>query len=146
MDMFDKLEGIVNRYEDITLELTNPDVVNDQKKFRNLMMEQNRILPIVEAFTQYKDAKQTIEDSLEMLNTEKDPDLVEMAKEELNEAKKSQEELEKQLKILLLPRDPNDDKNIVVEIRAGAGGDEAALLQPSFSACTLTILSQKAGR
>jgi peptide chain release factor 1 len=127
MDMFDKLEGIVNRYEDITLELTNPDVVNDQKKFRNLMMEQNRILPIVEAFTQYKDAKQTIEDSLEMLNTEKDPDLVEMAKEELNEAKKSQEELEKQLKILLLPRDPNDDKNIVVEIRAGAGGDEAAL-------------------
>lgn len=125
--MFDKLEGIVNRYEDITLELTNPDVVNDQKKFRNLMMEQNRILPIVEAFTQYKDAKQTIEDSLEMLNTEKDPDLVEMAKEELNEAKKSQEELEKQLKILLLPRDPNDDKNIVVEIRAGAGGDEAAL-------------------
>ena len=107
--------------------LTNPDVVNDQKKFRNLMMEQNRILPIVEAFTQYKDAKQTIEDSLEMLNTEKDSDLVEMAKEELNEAKKSQEELEKQLKILLLPRDPNDDKNIVVEIRAGAGGDEAAL-------------------
>ena len=127
MDMYDKLEDIVNRYEDITAELGNPDVVNDQKRFRNLMKEQSNITPIVITFTEYKNCKQNIEDSLTMLEEESDEELKEMAKEELNDSKKRIEELEEQLKILLLPKDPNDDKDIVVEIRAGAGGDEAAL-------------------
>ena len=127
MEMFDKLEDIVNRYEDITAELSNPDVVNDQDRFRKLMKEQNNILPIVTAFTEYKDCKKNIEDSLAMLSEESDEELLELAKEELNESKKRVEELENELKILLLPKDPNDDKDIVVEIRAGAGGEEAAL-------------------
>lgn len=127
MDMFDKLEDIVNRYEDITAELSNPDVVNDQDRFRKLMKEQNNILPIVTAFNEYKSCKQNIEDSLSMLDEESDPELLEMAKEELNTSKKRVEELENEIKILLLPKDPNDDKDIIVEIRAGAGGEEAAL-------------------
>ncbi len=127
MDMFDKLEDIVNRYEDITAELSNPDVVNDQDRFRKLMKEQNNILPIVTAYNEYKSCKQNIEDSLAMLDEESDPELIEMAKDELNTSKKRVEELENEIKILLLPKDPNDDKDIVVEIRAGAGGEEAAL-------------------
>ena len=106
MEMFDKLEDIVNRYEDITAELSNPDVVNDQDRFRKLMKEQNNILPIVTAFTEYKDCKKNIEDSLAMLSEESDEELLELAKEELNESKKRVEELENELKILLLPKDP----------------------------------------
>lgn len=127
MEMFDKLEDLVNRYEDITLELSNPDVVNEQARFRSLMKEQNDILPIVDAYNEYKSCRQNIEDSLTMLSEESDEELKELAKEELGDSKKRMEELEERLKILLLPKDPNDDKDIIVEIRAGAGGDEAAL-------------------
>ena len=127
MDMFDRLEDTVNRYEDITAELGNPDVVNDQNRFRKLMKEQSSLAPLIATYTEYKNCKQTIEDSLQLLDEESDEELKELAKEELNEAKKRVEELENEIKILLLPKDPNDDKDIIVEIRAGAGGDEAAL-------------------
>lgn len=127
MEIFDRLEDTANRYEDITAELGNPDVVNDQKRFRALMKEQSNLAPIIAAYTEYKSCKQNVEDSLLMLDEESDEELKELAKEELNESKKRIEELENELKILLLPKDPNDDKDIVVEIRAGAGGDEAAL-------------------
>lgn len=127
MEMFDKLEDLINRYEDITLELSNPEVVNVQERFRRLMKEQNDILPIVNTYNEYKSCRQNIEDSLTMLAEESDEELKELAKDELNESKKRIEELEAQLKILLLPKDPNDGKDIIVEIRAGAGGDEAAL-------------------
>ena len=102
-------------------------MANDQNRFRKLMKEQNDLTPIVEAYREYKTCKQAIADSLEMLEIESDEEMRELAKEELNDAKKRVEELEHELKILLLPKDPNDDKNVVVEIRAGAGGDEAAL-------------------
>ena len=125
--MFDKLEDLLIRLEEILSELQEPDVANDQARFRKLMKEQNELTPIVEAYKEYKACKQTIADSLEMLEEESDEEMRELAKEELNEAKARVEELEKELKILLLPKDPNDDKNVVVEIRAGAGGDEAAL-------------------
>ncbi|MDD6334153.1 MAG: peptide chain release factor 1 [Clostridia bacterium] len=125
--MFDKLEDTVNRYEDITAELGNPDVVNDQEKFRRLMKEQSSLAPLIAAYTEYKNCKKNIEDSLAILNEETDEELKEMAKEELSDSKARVEELEHELKILLLPKDPNDDKDIVVEIRAGAGGEEAAL-------------------
>jgi len=121
------LEDTVNRYEDITAELGNPDVVNDQNRFRKLMKEQSSLAPLIATYTEYKNCKQTIEDSLQLLDEESDEELKELAKEELNEAKKRVEELENEIKILLLPKDPNDDKDIIVEIRAGAGGDEAAL-------------------
>ena len=125
--MFDRLEDLVRRYEEITNELTEPSVVNDQNRFRKLMKEQADILPLVEAYLEYKKSQETIEESLMMLEEESDEDMREMLKEELNDAKKRIEELENHLKILLLPKDPNDDKNVIVEIRAGAGGDEAAL-------------------
>ena len=125
--MFDKLEDLLIRYEEIMGELQEPDVVNDQSRFRKLMKEQNDLTPIVEAYKEYKNCKQNIEDSLFLLEEESDEEMKELAKEELNESKKRVEELEQELKILLLPKDPNDDKNVIVEIRAGAGGDEAAL-------------------
>ena len=96
-------------------------------RFRKLMKEQSDLAPIVEAYKEYKQAKQNIEDSLAMLEEESDEELRELAKEELNDSKEKVETLENTLKILLLPKDPNDDKNVIVEIRAGAGGDEAAL-------------------
>ena len=125
--MFDKLEDLVDRLDTLNNQLTDPDIVSDQNKFRKLMKEQSELTPIVEKYKEYKDAKQTIEDSLLMLEEENDEELREMAKEELNEAKATVEKTENELKILLLPKDPNDSKNVIVEIRAGAGGDEAAL-------------------
>ncbi len=125
--MFDRLEDLLIRMEEILSELQEPDVANDQARFRKLMKEQNDLSPIVEAYKEYKTCKQAIDDSLQMLEEESDEEMRELAKEELNESKARVEELEKELKILLLPKDPNDDKNVIVEIRAGAGGDEAAL-------------------
>ena len=125
--MFDKLEDLRIRLDEILNELQEPDVATAQNRFRKLMKEQNDLTPIVEAYNEYKECKQAIEDSLEMLEEESDEEMRELAKEELNDNKKRVEELEQELKILLLPKDPNDEKNVIVEIRAGAGGDEAAL-------------------
>ncbi len=125
--MFDKLEDLLIRFEEIMGELNEPTVANNQERFRKLMKEQSDLTPIVDAYKEYKKSKQDVEDSLVMLDEESDEDMREMLKEELNGAKKRIEELEQELKILLLPKDPNDDKNVIVEIRAGAGGDEAAL-------------------
>ena len=125
--MFDKLDDLLRRYEEMMNELHEPDVVNNQERFRKLMKEQSDLAPLVEAYTEYKKCKQDIEDSLAMLESESDEEMREMLKEELSESKKRVEELEQKLKSLLLPKDPNDDKNVIVEIRAGAGGDEAAL-------------------
>ena len=126
--MFDKLDDILIHYEELMQELNNPSVTEDQNRFRKLMKEQADLADLVETYTQYKKAKQTVEDSLALLEEESDEEMREMAKEELSEAKKQIEALEQELKILLLPKDPNDDKNIILEIRAGAGGDEAALV------------------
>jgi peptide chain release factor 1 len=125
--MFDKLEDLLIRFEELMSELQEPDVANDPARFRKLMKEQSDLTPIVEAYKEYKQCKQNIEDSLAMLDEETDEEMKELAKEELNSSKARMEELENTLKILLLPKDPNDDKNVIVEIRAGAGGDEAAL-------------------
>ncbi len=125
--MFDKLEGLLIRLEEIMGELNEPSVTANQERFRALMKEQSDLMPIVEAYREYKKANQDITDSLAMLEGEGDEDMREMLKEELGSARAKAGELEQQLKILLLPKDPNDDKNVIVEIRAGAGGDEAAL-------------------
>ena len=125
--MFDKLEDLVVRFNEILEELNDPTVVNDQEKFRKLMKEQNDLSSIVEKYKEYKNTKQNIEDSLLILDEESDEELKELAKEELSESKERLVEIEEELKILLLPKDPNDDKNVIVEIRGGAGGDEAAL-------------------
>ena len=123
--MFDKLEDILARFEAIEEALAQPDVTSDMDRYRSLMKERNTLEPVVEAYLAYKRAKQDAEDALAMLSEESDEEM--KAKEELAEARSRIEEGEQQLKILLLPKDPNDEKNVVVEIRAGAGGDEAAL-------------------
>ena len=125
--MFDRLDDMLRHYEELMLELNNPSVAEDQRKFRKLMKEQADLAPIVDAYKQYKQAKQDVEDSLALLDEESDEEMKELAKEELADATMRIEELEQELKILLLPKDPNDEKNVIVEIRAGAGGDEAAL-------------------
>ncbi len=125
--MFDKLDDLLIRYEEIMSELGEPDTANDQDRFRRLMKESSDLAPIVEAYNEYKKSKQNISDSLEMLEGESDDEMREMLKEELASSKERLTQLEDKLKILLLPKDPNDDKNVIVEIRAGAGGDEAAL-------------------
>lgn len=125
--MFDRLDDILIRYQQVMEELNDPEVVNDQPRFRKLMKEQNDLAPIVEKYTEYKQEKQNVEDSLELLELESDEEMRELAKEEMAESKKRIGEIEQELKILLIPKDPMDEKNVIVEIRAGAGGDEAAL-------------------
>ncbi|MCR5087783.1 MAG: peptide chain release factor 1 [Lachnospiraceae bacterium] len=125
--MFDKLEDLCKRYEELQLELQSPDVTSDTNRFRKLMKEQSELEPLVTTYLNLKKARQTVADSLEMLESENDPEMRELLKEELSDSKAQITELENQLKILLIPKDPNDDKNVIVEIRAGAGGEEAAL-------------------
>ncbi|MBR4992783.1 MAG: peptide chain release factor 1 [Lachnospiraceae bacterium] len=125
--MFDKLDDLIRRFEEIIQELASPDVANNRERFKSLMKEQSDLTPIVEAYKEYKKCNQDIEDSLAMFDEESDEEMREMIKETLSDAKKRVAELEDELKILLLPKDPNDDKNVIVEIRAGAGGDESAL-------------------
>ena len=125
--MFDRLEDLLRRYEEIMNELNEPSVTANQDRFRSLMKEQSDLTPLVEAYKEYKKVKQDAEDSMIMLESESDEEMRELLKEENSEAKRRIQELEQEMKILLLPKDPNDDKNVVVEIRAGAGGAEAAL-------------------
>ncbi len=125
--MFDKLDDLLKRFEELELELSDPTVASDTNRFRKLMKEQSDIQPIVEAYRAYRDAQQNIQDSLELLESEHDEELRELAKEELAQSKQAVTDLEARLKILLLPKDPLDEKNVIVEIRGGAGGDEAAL-------------------
>lgn len=125
--MYAKLESIEERYNEVLKQLEDPKVISDQNEFRDLMKEQSSLAPIVETYREYKKINSTIDESKDILENESDEDLRELAKEELSEAKKELDETEEKLKILLLPKDENDDKNVVMEIRAGAGGDEAAL-------------------
>ena len=125
--MFDKLESVVNRYDLIAIQLSQPDVVSDNELFRKLMKEHSELTPIVEKYREYADAKESERQALEILaEANLDKELKELAEEELKEAKENISLFSDQLKILLLPKDPNDDKNVIVEIRGGAGGEEAA--------------------
>lgn len=125
--MFDHLDDILIHYEEIMRELNSPSVAEDQNRFRKLMKEQADLAPLVDTYKEYRKANQDAEDSLAILGEENDDELRQLAKEELSDARRRIEDLERRLKILLLPKDPNDDKNIILEIRAGAGGEEAAL-------------------
>ena len=131
--MFDKLESVVNRYEQIGEELTHPEVVSNNELFRKLMKEHSELTPIVEKFREYTAAKNTEKEALELLSESGlDKELKELAEEELKEAKENIAVFADELKILLLPKDPNDEKNVIVEIRGGAGGEEAALFAGSL--------------
>jgi peptide chain release factor 1 len=124
--MLDQLEGIIDRYEFLSAQINDADIIADQKQWQQYMKEHSDLTPVVENYKAYKANEETIQESLEMLK-ESDPEIVELAKEELAQAREALKNNEAKLKKLLLPKDPNDDKNVIVEIRAGAGGDEAAL-------------------
>ncbi len=124
--MFDKLDFIVDKYEELSEKIADPEIINDNKIWQKYMKEHSDLTPIVEAYTEYKDAKKNIEEAKELMYSG-DEELKEFAKMEIEESTGRVEELEVELKKLLLPKDPNDDKNVIVEIRAGAGGDEAGL-------------------
>ena len=126
--MFDKLDTVVNRYEQIAIELTRPEVAANNELFKKLMKEHSDLTPIVEKYREYTSAEKAEKEALEILSeADSDRELKELAEEELKNAKKNLEIFSEELKILLLPKDPNDDKNVIVEIRGGAGGEEAAL-------------------
>jgi peptide chain release factor 1 len=125
--MFEKLEGIENRFEELNMRLTEPDVVNDQNLYMRLMKEHSELSEIVEKFREWKGYKKALEDARAMLDEKPDPELMEMIQQEMEDASSGMERTERELKILLMPKDPNDDKDVIVEIRAGAGGEEAAL-------------------
>ena len=125
--MFEHLDSVVKHYEEIMAGLSDPFVTEDPGRFRAMMKEQAGLQPLVETYRSYRRALSDQEDAKHLLETENDEDIRAMAKEELSEGRQKEEELAGKLKILLLPKDPNDDKNIVLEIRAGVGGDEAAL-------------------
>ncbi|PKR77728.1 peptide chain release factor 1 [Halalkalibacillus sediminis] len=125
--MLEKLQGLEDRYNKLTELLMDPEVIGDSNKLREYSKEQSDLQPIVEKYREYKDVTQQIEDAKTMLNEESDDDVKEMAQEELKELEPQVEPLEKELKLLLIPKDPNDDKNVIMEIRGAAGGEEAAL-------------------
>lgn len=124
--MFTKLEEVENRFEEVQMQLQKPDIASDQKKYRTLMKELASLQKVVTPFREYKKKKKNLDENRELLN-DSDPEIREMAKEEIRTLERELPPMEEELKILLLPKDPNDDKNILLEIRAGAGGDEASL-------------------
>ena len=127
MDMFDRLKDIEKQYEEIQRSMAEPDIVNDTEKYLRLLKEQGELEPVVNCYRKYRAAVDAEKESLELLDSEKDPEMAALAKEELSTAKEDQAALTKELQILLLPKDENDDRNIIMEIRGGAGGEEAAL-------------------
>ncbi len=122
--MFQKLENVEKKYEELTAKISDPEVISNQSEWQKYMKEHAEISPIVEKYREYKKVKQSIEDAKEMLE---DKELRELAEIEMEEAKEKLPKIEEELKILLIPKDPNDEKNVIFEIRAGTGGDEAAL-------------------
>ncbi|MGX7060157.1 peptide chain release factor 1 [Vagococcus humatus] len=125
--MYDQLQAVEDRYEELGELLSDPEVISDTKRFMELSKEEANLRETVEVYRRYKEVIQGIADSEELLAENLEDELAELAKEELNDFKKEKEALEEQIKILLIPKDPNDDKNIIMEIRGAAGGDEAAL-------------------
>ena len=138
--MFDKIEVFDKRYSELSLRLYEPSVAADPEQYQKIMKELKSIEEIVMTYRDYKKAVQTRDESLEILEQSSDSELKELAQAELDEAKESIEKLSEELKILLLPKDPNDEKNVIVEIRGGAGGEESAL----FSAVLFRMYSMYA--
>ena len=125
--MFDKLSFIEDRFSELEAQISDPEVIADQERWRKLCKEHSDITPIVEKYNMYKSAKNQLEESKEMLGENLDKDFKELVQAEYDDAKEKIAQYEEELKILLLPKDPNDEKSVIVEIRGGAGGDEAAL-------------------
>lgn len=130
--MLEKLQSIAQRFEQVQQKLSDPDVISDQQQFKQLMKEHKTLEPIIEKYVQFKKAADSIQEAKELLDTPLDSDFRSMVEEDLEQNKQILTELEKQIRILLLPRDPNDDRSVIIEIRGGAGGEEAALFAHSL--------------
>ncbi|QAT41938.1 peptide chain release factor 1 [Aminipila luticellarii] len=139
--MFDKLDFILEKYEELSLKVSDPEVINNQPVWQKHIKEMGEMEPIVNKYREYKKAKEDLQDAKEMLE-ENDEELREMAKMEISELESAIESISEELKILLLPKDPNDDRNVILEVRAGTGGDEAAL----FGADLLRMYTRYAER
>ncbi len=150
--MLDKLLKIKAEYEEISKKMADPSIMSDQKAYRDIARKEKHLREIVELIKGYEVALKNIDDAQELLTVEKDADMIEMAKEELSESKKTKDELEESLRVAMLPQDQNDDKNVIIEIRAGTGGDEAALFASELgrmymryadaSGCKTELMSQ----
>ncbi|MDP4121405.1 MAG: PCRF domain-containing protein, partial [Bacillota bacterium] len=125
--MFDNLDAVENRHNEVNLKLSEPSVIANQDEYKRLMKEYSELEEIVTKYREYKSTLKNISDAEELLEDKLDKDFCELVEMELAESKENLEKIKKELKILLLPKDPNDDKNVIVEIRGGAGGEEAAL-------------------
>lgn len=125
--MFDRLQSVEDRYERLNELLSDPTIINDSKKLREYSKEQSDIQETVQTYREYKEVREQFQDAKAMLEEKLDNDMREMVKEEVNELEKQIEELEEKMKFLMIPKDPNDDKNVIFEIRGAAGGEEAAL-------------------
>lgn len=125
--MLDKLQELAIKFEEIGEKLTLPDIVSDQKKFKNYSKEYKDLEPIVETFRKYKLLLENIDSAKEMLQVEEDPEMKEMAKSELEEMNSKKEEMDEEIKYMLIPKDPEDNKDVIIEFRAGTGGDESCI-------------------
>lgn len=143
MNIFSKLEGVSARYDDINMQLSIKEILEDREKLQALLKEQGELEPIIQKYNEYKKLKETIEYASEAITLESDADLISLLKDELIQAKEEIVEVENELKILLLPKDPLDDKNIIFEIRAGAGGEEAALFANSLMRMYMRFAERK---
>ncbi|BAP86119.1 peptide chain release factor 1 [Paucilactobacillus hokkaidonensis JCM 18461] len=126
-EIFDKLQAVADRYDELNELISDPDIIADTQRFMKLSKEEGSLRETVEKYTQYKKVVQQVRDDEELLHEKLDDEMEQLTKEELAESKTKQEQLEQELRILLLPQDPNDDKNIIMEIHGAAGGDEASL-------------------
>ncbi len=145
--MFDKLQGIEDKLEKINSSLCDPEVVSNQEEYKKLMREAKTLTPIVEKFREYKKANSDLTEAKEMLaDSSLDQGIPRYGKRRSDKGPEKDRRAEEELKVLLLPKDPNDYKNVIVEIRGGAGGEEAALLPARFSVCTVCMPSARAGK
>lgn len=145
-EIFDKLQAVADRYDELNELISDPEVIADSQRFMKLSKEEGSLRETVEKYNEYKKVTQTISDDEELLRESDDPDLTELTKDELSSAKDQQAKLEKELEILLIPKDPNDDKNIIMEIRGAAGGDEASLFAADLYNMYLHYAETRDGR
>ena len=146
VSLLDKLDGLEARFQEVSLLITDPSVIADMKRFVKLNREYRDLEPVVAARQEYIKLQDSIAEARELMVTESDPEMRQMAREELDSATVRLPQLEEEIKQMLIPADPQDDKDVIMEIRGGTGGDEAAILQGTCSACTASIASHAAGR
>lgn len=143
--MFDKLDFITEKYDELAQKVSDPEIINNQPVWQKLIKEMGEMEPIVKAYKEYKKAKTELADARELLE-EGDEEMRELAKMEISELEETIEEQEAELKLLLLPKDPNDEKNVILEVRAGTGGEEAALFGADLLRCTRDMPKETDGR